>query len=208
MPLALALLALLALVPGCGAYDQDSCGSAEPPDARAEDTEPDTGRVNERCAEIAWELVFIMDSLDNACDPDSPGSDIDGVELYHDDERIGTAAVIAAVDLQEPPVCPGNVDQGDPAWALGAPDGTAAYSLNGGSLFLEMSTAMDNGDTLVVYELDPEDEAEEDCFQLYLGYYTCDGDMAFMDNAYSGWGPDMNPSNGCETLTFKVDGLW
>ena len=162
-----------------------------------------------------WDLVMIVDRPVDPCDPDAAGADIDAVELFRDGVLVGWAQFVEAVEVPDEPPCGATASDGVPDDLLGPSDGAfeagsfeGAYSLRGATVYLLMSEPMENGDTLVVHELDPADEAEEDCIQVYLGYVTEDGDMAFMDNAYSGWGPDMNPSNGCETLTFKVDGLW
>ncbi len=92
---------------------------------------------------------------------------------------------------------------------LGQSDGQAGdgvfegyFSLDGRSAYLLMSEIMENGDELVIYEMfnaDNPDATIED-YQVYLGYYTDDGDMAFTDEAFSDWNTG--------TVTGTIDGLW
>jgi len=65
-----------------------------------------------------------------------------------------------------------------------------------------MSEIMYNGDELVIYEMfnaDNPDATIED-YQVYLGFYNDDGDMAWTDEAVADW------NTGIVTLT--IDGLW
>jgi len=153
------------------------------------------------------------------CNPDAPGADIDAVALYRDAFWIGRAAAVAAVDDRftaggRDTPCQGVANpNADPEAILGQPDadtgdGAGVYSLAGGSVFLEMTEQMENGDTLVVYELDPEDEVEEDCFQVYIGYYTENGDMAFTDEAPQDWTQPRPTNSSCGELSMVIDGLW
>jgi len=159
---------------------------------------------------------MILDGPVDPCDPDAPGADIDAVELYRDGALAGWAQFVEAVEAaDEPPCGAATASDGVPDDLLGASDGAfeagyyeGAYSLRGATVYLLMSESMRNGDTLVVHELDPEGEPEEDCFQVYLGYVTDDGDMAFTAQSVDGWGPPRNPSHGCGTLEMVVDGLW
>ena len=72
----------------------------------------------------------------------------------------------------------------------------------GGTAYLLMSEIIENGDELVIYEMfnaDNPDATIED-YQVYLGYYTNDGDMAFTDEAFSDWNTGV--------VVGTVDGLW
>lgn len=212
----IALLALTALT-SCLPTDENTGGPQPPPEVRAPD--PDTvDEADPREAFTrAWDLVMIIDAPLEACDPDGPGADIDAVELHRDGVLVGWAASVAAVEDVHGPYCvEATASVGVPGETLGEADGhfedgdhEGIFSLNGATLYLELSEPMENGDTLVVHELDPADEAEEDCIQVYLGYVSEDGDMAFTDQAIQDWTkPPGWPNSGCETLTIPVDGLW
>ena len=159
---------------------------------------------------------MIIDDPNTPCDPEAPGADIDAIELYRGEALIGWAESVESVEAVFDTGCvEAGAAGGVPEETLGESDGVfedgyheGTWSLNGNTIYLRLSEPMQNGDTLVVYELDPEDEEVEDCFQIYLGYDTEDGDMAFTDESVDGWGPRRNPSQGCETLTKVIDGLW
>ena len=153
-----------------------------------------------------WNLVKITDTTVKGCDPMGPGPEIDAVEIIRDGVVIGSAAALAGVEHAPDPPC---ADQPSPVGldgaALGPADG-AAPSLNGAVLYLLMSTPLQNGDLLVIQELDPEGEVEEDCFRVYLGHHDDQGEMAFTDEFIYSWNPG-DPNRGCETLEMMIDGL-
>jgi len=164
-----------------------------------------------------WELVMIIDSPDNTvdtCNAGNPGADIDAVELYRDGDVYGWANSVEALDTDiwggAWPCDNADNDKDDPDEMLGQADGTASsdegfsgyFSLNGRTAYLLMSDIMENGDELVIYEMfnaENPDATIED-YQVYLGYYTNDGDMAFTDDAFTDWNTG--------TVTGTVDGLW
>lgn len=74
-------------------------------------------------------------------------------------------------------------------------------------MILELNEWVSNGDTIIVYEVDSDDDEAEDCFNIYFGYDTCEGDMAFTDPAFSGWGPPP-PFPACGTAEGTINGLW
>jgi len=154
-----------------------------------------------------WNLVMITDTTVKGCDPMGPGVEVDAVEIVRDGAVVGSAAALAGVEQPADAPC---ADQPSPVGldgeALGPADG-AAPSLNGATLYLFMSTPLHNGDHLVIHELDPEGEAEEDCFRVYLGYRDNDGEMAYNDEFVHSWNPS-DPNRGCETLEMVTDGLW
>jgi len=188
---------------GCGGDD----GPSSTMDSRGgigADQEMGDGKV---AYQHEWDLVKIVDTTVKGCDPMGPGVEIDAVELVRDGAVIGHAAALADVEPPANAVCP---DQASPVGldgqTLGAPDG-AAPSLNGATLYLLLSAAPRNGDLLVIHELDPEGEAEEDCFRVYLGRLDDDGEMTFTDALVHAWNPG-DANRGCETLEMAVDALW
>ncbi len=158
-----------------------------------------------------WELVMIIDSPDNTvdtCNAGNPGADIDAVELYRDGDLYGWVNSVEALEQTNDTPCDEN-DKDDPEEMLGQADGQAGdgvfegyFSLDGRSAYLLMSEIMENGDELVIYEMfnaENPDATIED-YQVYLGYYTDEGDMAFTDEAFSDWNTG--------TVTGTIDGLW
>jgi len=159
-----------------------------------------------------WELVMIIDAEENTadtCNAGNPGADIDAVEIYRDGALFGWVNSVEAVDQAFVTPCDDN-DKDDPDEMIGPADGTANsddgfagyFSLNGRDVVLLMSELMENGDELVVYEMynaDNPDATIED-YQVFLGYYTDEGDMAFTDDAITDW------NTGLVTVT--IDGLW
>jgi hypothetical protein len=154
-----------------------------------------------------WNLVKITDTTTKGCDPMGPGVEVDAVEVVRDGAVVGSALALAGVDHSANAPC---ADQPSPVGldgeALGPADGVAP-SLNGATLYLLMSVPLHDGDNLVIHELDPEGEAEEDCFRVYLGYRDDDDEMAFTDEFVHDWGPS-DPNRGCETLEMLIEGLW
>ena len=175
--------------------------------------EDDTTVVDEN----DWELVMIVDSPDNTadtCNAGNPGADIDAVELYSDGDLYGWVTSVELVEndiwVAGWPCDNDDNDKDDPEEMLGQADGTANaddgfagyFSLNGRTVSLLMSEIMTDGDELVIYEMfnaDNLDATIED-YQVYLGYYTDEGDMAFNDEAFSNWNTG--------TVTGTIDGLW
>lgn len=157
--------------------------------------------------QYTWNLVMITDTTVKGCDPMGAGVEIDAVEIVRDGMVIGSAAALAGVEQPMDAPCP---DQPSPIGldgeALGPADG-AAPSLNGAVLYLLMSTPLQNGDLLVIQELDPEGEAEDDCFRVYLGYRDDDGEMAFTDEFVHSWRPS-DANRGCATLEMEIDAIW
>ncbi len=154
-----------------------------------------------------WDLLKIVDTTVKGCDPMGPGVEIDAVELIRDGVVIGHAAALAAVEPPADAPCPEQASPvGMDGQILGPPDG-AAPSLNGALFFLLLDEPARNGDLLVIHELDPEDEVEDDCFRVYLGHLDDDGEMAFVDEFVHSWNPS-DANRGCQTLEMAVDGLW
>jgi len=164
-----------------------------------------------------WELVAIVDSPDNTlntCNAGNPGADIDAVELYRDGALHGWAHSVEAIDNDmwgADWACDNDENlKDDPDEMLGLADGVANsedgfegyFSLNGCTVYLLMSEIMYNGDELVVYEMfnaeNPEATIED--YQVYLGFYTDDGDMAFVDDPFFHWNTGL--------VTGYIDGLW
>lgn len=183
-----------------GSDDEDSSGTPED-DAyySYDDTyyEDDTGGGG---LENDWELVMIVDAEENTsggeCNDGNPGADIDAVELFRDGTVYGWVQSVEA--LEEVFVTPCDVnDKDDPEEMLGQEDGVASaeegfsgyFSLNGRTAYLLMSDLMEDGDSLVIYEMYNElnPDATIETYQVYLGYYTDDGDMAFTNEAFSDW---------------------
>ena len=178
-------------------------------------TEEDTGGGG--TYDNDWELVMIIDSPDNTvdtCNAGNPGADIDAVEIYRDGDLYGWANSVEALDTDiwggAWPCDNADNDKDDPDEMLGQADGLASsddgfsgyFSLNGRTAYMLMSDLMENGDELVIYEMfnaENPDATIED-YQVYLGYYTNDGDMAFTDEAFSDWNTG--------TVTGTIDGLW
>ena len=163
-----------------------------------------------------WELVMIMDYPGNTaytCNKGSPGADIDAVELYRQGDLYGLAISVEAMEADnwgiDWPCDNIDNDMDDPDEMLGQADGTAGdgqfsgyFSLNGRTVYLLMSEILENDDELVIYEMfnaENPDEIIED-YQVYLGYFTNDGDMAFTDEAFSVW------KTG--TMVGTINGLW
>jgi len=160
-----------------------------------------------------WELVMIIDAEENTsggeCNAGNPGADIDAIEIYRDGDLFGWVSSVEAIEQNFATPCDDN-DKDDPEEMLGQSDGTANaddgfagyFSLNGRIAYLLMSEIMENDDELVIYEMFNADntEATIEDYQVYLGFYNEDGDMAFTDDAVSDW------NTGVVTLT--IDGLW
>jgi hypothetical protein len=189
---------------------EGQCGPAPDPIEACNDAEP------------GWKLLMIIDRPNNEgeCHPEAPGADIDAVEVYRDGVFFATAVVVREVeDVQrrEPGAHPCEDvtnPNDDPEALLGLEDHTAGqeiggqvYSLAGRAVFLELSERVSDDDTIIVYEVDSDDDEEEDCFNIYFGYDTCEGDMAFTDPAFSGWGPPP-PFPACGTAEGTIYGLW
>ncbi len=181
-----------------GGDDDDSSGGE--PDAGY--TEDDTYYEEDTSGggyENDWELVLIIDAEENTvdtCNAGNPGADIDAVEIYRDGEIHGWGQSVEAVDHNFATPCDDN-DKDDPDEMVGQADGHASsdqgfsgyFSLNGRMAYLLMSEIMENGDELVIYEMfnaENPDATIED-YQVYLGYYTNDGDMTFTDEAFTDW---------------------
>ena len=162
--------------------------------------------------ENVWELVMIVDAAENTaggeCNAGNPGADIDAVELYRDGLLYGTASSVELLEQTHTTPCDDN-DKDDPEEMLGESDGQAGdgvfqgyFSLNGRSAYLLMDEAMEDGDSLVIYEMynatNPTATIED--YQVYLGYYNEDDDMAFNDQAFSNWNTG--------TVEGIIDGLW
>jgi len=159
-----------------------------------------------------WELVMIIDAEENTadtCNAGNPGADIDAVEIYRDGTLYGWVNSVEAVSQAFVTPCDDN-DKDDPEEMVGPSDGVANsddgfsgyFSLNGYDVVLLMSELMENGDELVVYEMYNADNpaATIEDYQIFLGYYTDTGDMAFTQDAITDW------NTGLVTVT--IDGLW
>ena len=155
---------------------------------------------------------MIVDAAENTaggeCNAGNPGADIDAVELYRDGLLYGTASSVELLEQTHTTPCDDN-DKDDPEEMLGESDGQAGdgvfqgyFSLNGRSAYLLMDEAMEDGDSLVIYEMynatNPTATIED--YQVYLGYYNEDDDMAFNDQAFSNWNTG--------TVEGIIDGLW
>jgi len=180
--------------------------------------EDETGEADVTAGyEYDWELVMIIDSPDNTvdtCNAGNPGADIDAVEIYRDGSLEGWVHSVEAMDTDiwgaGWPCDNDDNDKDDAAEMEGPANGTANsddgfagyFSLNGRTVYLLMSELMYNGDELVIYEMfnaDNPDATIED-YQVYLGFYNDDGDMAWTDEAVADW------NTGIVTLT--INGLW
>ena len=159
-----------------------------------------------------WELVMIIDAEENTsggvCNAGNPGADIDAVEVYRDGMLNATAISVEALEQTFQTPCPNN-DKDDPDEMLGQQDGVAEdgvyegyFSLDGRSAYLLMSDIMENGDSIVIYEMrdatNPEATIED--YQVYLGYYTDDGEMAWTNEAVSDWATGVSEE--------IINGLW
>ena len=201
----LVLVFALYVLSSCGG---DVGGASPPLDSHSWPGTSDlAGEIVPVWDQYTWNLVKIMFTTIKGCDPMGPGAEIDAVEIVRDGAVIGYAAALVGV---EPPLdapCP---EQRSPVGldgqTLGPPDG-AAPSLNGADLYLFLSTPLLTGDLLVIHELDPEGEVEEDCFRVYLGTRDDDGGMAFTDELVDSWKPT-DASRGCETMEMAFDALW
>ncbi|MFH1532262.1 MAG: hypothetical protein ABIK09_16170 [Pseudomonadota bacterium] len=168
--------------------------------------------------ENVWDIVYIKDSPDNVyqkgCFAGNPGADIDAVEFYRDGDIVGWAESVelldnAAWDATDWP-CPNeDNDKDDPDEMLGTEDGQADdgvyegyFSLNGRAAYLLMSDVMENGDELVIYEMWSQDtgDVSKETYQVYLGYYAEDGDIAVTPDAFADWNTGM--------VSGIIDGLW
>ena len=155
-----------------------------------------------------WELVMIIDAEENTsggkCNAGNPGADIDAVEIWRDGELFGWVSSVEAIEEFFSTPCDEN-DKDDPEEMLGPADGhcgdgifSGYFALNGRIAYLLMSEIMENGDELVVYEMFNAEnpDATIETYQVYLGFYNDEGDMAWTDEAVSDWN------------TGLIDGLW
>ena len=160
-----------------------------------------------------WELVMIIDAEENTsggeCNAGNPGADIDAVEFFRDGVKEGWVHSVEAVEENFATPCDEN-DKDDPDEMVGPEDGVANsddgfsgyFSLNGRKVTLLMSSIMENGDDLVIYEMynaDNPDATIED-YQVFLGYLAEDGEPAWTDDAVSDWATGQ--------VDMVIDGLW
>ncbi len=207
------VLALATFGVGCFG-DNGDAGEGDVFEPEPDTADPDTGDesdVEVYPYENEWELILLVDSPDNTtdtCNAGNPGADIDAVEVYRDMELYAWAASVEFIEQTHETPCEEN-DKDDPEDMLGPADGQAAdgvfegyFSMNGRSVGLLLSDLLEDGDELVIYEMfnaENPDATIED-YQVYLGYYLDDGDMAFNDEAFADWNTG--------TVTGTIDGLW
>jgi len=212
---AVLVLFLVTIGAGCFGNDDEAGGGDAVSD---EGGEPDVAEPDVIIVDGGdWELVMIIDSPDNTadtCNAGNPGADIDAVEIYRDGLIFGWADSVEAMDTDiwgvDWPCDNIDNDKDDPDEMLSQADGVASaeegfsgyFSLNGRTVYLLMSEIMENGDELVIYEMFDADnpEATVETYRVYLGYYTGEGDMAFVNDAFLEWNTG--------TVTGTVDGLW